>query len=276
MTLVEDQLFGPVTAPPELRVELAPDWDGGWTVRASAGDVRLSCAVFRPDPGVWILHDCLPQRRDAALADLLVAAAGQLRAELGPAEFFAIHPAEWDDRLAEHPVVPMHRMVNLGLLLDEDLLRAHRRPATGHRIVPLAEAGAAELAELSDPANRSGDQAVWQEVRSGGYGPLIDEASLLLRDETGPVAAILVSEFRGRPLIGHCVAHHQRRGEGHGRTVLIESLLRLVAAGYSECRLSVVEDNWTAHRLYRSVGFTAVQPPLRVSRILDREATDGH
>jgi GNAT superfamily N-acetyltransferase len=111
-------------------------------------------------------------------------------------------------------------------------------------------------------------------VWSGCYGPVIDDASaMILRDEL-PCAAIAVTESRGVPLIGHLVTAETERGRGLARILLVESLRRLVRSGYHDCRLNVAEENWVAHRLYRSIGFTRWHPTLQASLLVAKGA--GH
>ena len=254
-----------------LEIELMAWWDRAWLARATvAGDTVFSCVVERPSPGLTVLHECLPQRVDLRSTEILMAVARRVRADSGPADLVAIHPASWDEQLAAHGVKPLHRMAYLGLLLEEDQLRAHYRPLPdGYRMTALRAASEVELAGLSREPDRPKDLAVWRDVLSGSYGPIIDDASLVISTNSGICAAIAVSQHRGHPLIGHCVTSDEQRGQGLGRTLLVHALRRLSAAGHAECRLHVVEDNWIAQRLYRSVGFTPLRPPLRVSLIPD-------
>lgn len=248
-------------------IELTAWWPPSWQVRATvAGVTVFSGVVERSNPGCYVVHECLPERVNPCSFTILAAVARRIRAELGAVQVAVIHPAGWDDQLAAHGVRALHRMAQLGLLLDEDHLQAHSRPLpAGFQVAALGTASEAELAELSPESDRENDLAVWRDVLSGNYGPVIDDASVVIRVGSGVSAAVAVSEHRGRPLIGHCVVGNGQRGLGLGRAVLVHALLRLAAAGYGECRLHVVEDNWVAQRLYRSVGFTPLCPPLRVS-----------
>jgi GNAT superfamily N-acetyltransferase len=238
-----------------------------WLVRASTPDgPEFSCLVTRPDPTSLLLHDCLPQRRDPRLAELLTSAAVEVRSTLGSTDaLYAIHPLAWDDYFGESDTVALHQMAQLRMLLDPELLRAQHRPLPdGYRMLALRELTADQLAALTGAA---GDRAVWRDVLGGSYGPLIDQASLAVHDGTAIVAAIGVTEHLGTPLIGHCVSASSHRGRGLGRAVLVDSLLGLATAGYSDCELHVVQDNWIAQRLYRSVGFDRHRAPLRVRQI---------
>ncbi|MCT2587061.1 GNAT family N-acetyltransferase [Actinophytocola gossypii] len=276
MTAVDDRT-GADAPPFATRTELVSWWDNTWLVRAvSADGTVLTCLATRTGRESCLLDELLPRRRDPRLAGLLVAAADRVRDDLGVTTVLAVHPADWDEHLSGHGVTPLHRMAHLGLLLDDEQLRAHHRPLPdGHAIVPLHTTTEADLAGLSTGPGRERDLAVWRDVRSGGYGPVIADASLAVGTGSGVTAAIAVSEYRGRPLIGHCVTGEAHRGHGLGRAVLVESLRRLAAAGYADCHLNVVADNWIAHRLYRSVGFSPRRPPLRVTRIPDGGVRHG-
>jgi GNAT superfamily N-acetyltransferase len=275
MTILDDRQAEPEAG---VTVELIAWRPHSWLIRAAAADgLQLTCVVTRPDPGSLLLHDFLPQRRDRRLAGIMLSAATYAGAELGSTDVYAIHPAAWDDHLREMGTVALHRMAHLGLLLDDELLHAHHRPLPdGYQTVPLREVSEQALAELSGAAP---DLAVWRELLSGCYGSVIDDASIAISDGSGICVAIGISEHLGTPLIGHCVSSLRQRGLGLGRMVLVESLRRLAMVGYSECDLHVVEDNWIARRLYRSVGFESRRAPLRVSRVLPSAGEsmgDGH
>ncbi|OLR93191.1 GNAT family N-acetyltransferase [Actinokineospora bangkokensis] len=255
------------TGVPTTRIDLfAPDEDHR-LVRASAPGVpEFSCTAARGLGGQVALHDFRPHRRDPGAAALLLAAAARVGAEFGVAEVVAIHPDCWDADLVG--TRRLHRMVHMGLLLDGDLLAERVRPLPdGHAVRPLAPVPDDVLADLSPQGVRPLDLSVWREVRAGAHGPLIDQASVVVEVDGAVVAAVAVTEHHGVPLIGHCVASAEHRGSGFGKAVLLAALTRLIDVGYAECHLHVVEGNWVARRLYRSLGFTAVRPPLRVSLI---------
>jgi ribosomal protein S18 acetylase RimI-like enzyme len=257
----------PATTVTGETIEVLAWRSNSWLVRASTADGReFSCLVTRPNSASLLLHDCLPQRRDPVLAELLLAAASHVRSTLGSDdEVYAVHPAAWDEYLRDTGTLALHGMAHLGLLLDDQLLQAHHRPLPdGYRRVPLREVAEDTLVALTGEA---GDRAVWREVLTSRYGPVIDEASLAIHDGQTIVAAIAISEHLGKPLIGHCVSSTRHRGRGLGRLVLVDSLRQLAAIGYSDCDLHVLQDNWIAQRLYRSVGFGPLRAPLRVRRI---------
>jgi ribosomal protein S18 acetylase RimI-like enzyme len=264
MTVLDDR-----QAEPEVDVtfELIAWRPHSWLIRATAVDgLQLTCVVTRPNSDSLLLHEFLPQCRDQRLAGIMLSAAACAGARLGSTEVYAVHPAAWDDHLRDTGVVTLHRMAHLGLLLDDELLESHHRPLPdSYRSVPLREDPEHALAALSGAAP---DLAVWRELLSGRYGPVIDDASIAISDNSEVCAAIVISEHLGTPLIGHCVSSVRQRGLGLGRMVLVQSLRRLAKLGYSECELHVVEDNWVARRLYRSVGFEPRRAPLRVSRVL--------
>lgn len=272
MTTVAERAVESGLPPGELEIDLMSWWDNGFQVRAAAaGGTLLTALVTSPSPGLGLLQDCLPRHPRPGLPNVLPAVARRVRDQLGCRDVVAIHPAGW--RLPPAVATALHRMANLGLLLDEDHLWPHHRPLPhDHTVRALRPVSDVDLSALSAQRYRPDDLRVWREVRSGAFGPMIDEASVVISSGNEIRAAIGITEYRGRPLIGHCVTGERHRGQGLGRAVLVEGLRRLAVAGYPECELNVVEDNWVAHRLYRSVGFTALQAPLQVSLISGRGA----
>jgi GNAT superfamily N-acetyltransferase len=244
---------------------LALDADTRFVTAGSADGSPFSCLAERHGDGLVVLNDVRPYRGGPATARMLHAAADAVAEEFGVDQVAAVHPAVWDGDLVG--VRPLHRIIHMGTVLDADLLAEVRRPPpTGVSVRPLTSATDDELAALSPRDARRADGRAWRQVRGGTLGPLVPSASVVLVAEDGePVAAVGITEHQGAPLVGHLVAG--RRGAGLGRTALVTALTALIDAGYGECRLNVDESNWIARRLYRSLGFTALRPPLRVSLI---------
>jgi hypothetical protein len=104
-----------------IEITMTPWWPRTWRVLAVvAGSPRFSGLVARPTAELALIHDCLPPRPDPEVVRALVAVARHVRTDLDTAEVVAVHPVSWDDLLAEHAVTPLHRMAELGVLLDED------------------------------------------------------------------------------------------------------------------------------------------------------------
>jgi GNAT superfamily N-acetyltransferase len=89
----------------------------------------------------------------------------------------------------------------------------------------------------------------------GAYGAFDAAASEVVELGGAIVAATLVTEFEGRPLIAFSLVHPSWRRRGLGRAGLVRTLDRLRSAGWSEVRLAVTETNLPARSLYEQVGF---------------------
>lgn len=267
----------PVGAPADLEFDRTPGWADSWRIRALRGGATvLSCRAVQPELGLWYLEDFLPCRDDPSIGPALVAAGRWLAATHAPSHVMAVHPAGWDAPVAAAGGRLLHRVVHMGTVLDADQLRRHTQPLPdGYLPGPLTPATPPDdLVALSPPADQRNDRKTWRNLLTGALGPLIGPASLTLTRDERIRAAIAVTEYQGAPLVGHIVIADSERGRGLGRSLLVESLRRLHAAGYHECRLNVVEDNQVAHRLYRTLGFTAWRTPLRVSLLTTIEDDD--
>lgn len=255
-----------------MKIVESTHWDTTSWVRVESGRTRFACAVTYRDP-LWYVTDCVPQRRDPEPVRMLLAVRDWLTAEHGASEIIAIHPDFWDTSLAAAGADLLHRMVPMWLPLDDDLLLLHGKPLPDGEVVPL-EATPEILSAMSTDEDRDNDLRVWQATLDGSYGPLIADASVQVVKDSVPRAAIAITEHLGTPLISHFVTAATERGTGLGRALLVESLKRLSAAGYVDCQLHVVEDNWIAHRLCRSVGFIQDRPTLRVTHLSREQAGD--
>jgi len=232
------------------------------------GRTVFSCLATRRHDSTWFVTECLPRRRDAKSAALLLAVCDHLAADSGSTDVVTISPEFWGPQLAASGARPLQRIIPMRLPLDEDLLLLHGRALPGPgRLVPLdmSDGALARLAQLSADDQREGDLIVWQETLDGVYGPVIAEASLQVGPGAELTAAIAITEYRGKPLIAHLVTAAAERGGGLGKALLVESLRRLSCSGYVECHLNVVADNWIARRLYRSIGFIQAGPELLAS-----------
>ena len=237
-------------------------------VTSRAGETVFACVVRPGEAGACFVTDCLPQRDDPAAAAELVRVCRHLAAERGMTDIVAIHPDFWTAALTAAGATALTRMVPMALRLDAELLGTHERalPA-GYRLEPLRPAPD-DLGGLSPDGDRDNDLRVWREVLSGDLGPLVPDASVRIVAGGRTRAALAITLDGGTPLVGHCVVAPAERGGGLGRAVLVGGLLGLAEAGYATCRLNVVAENWTARRLYRSLGFVQDQATLRASRVV--------
>lgn len=260
------------TEPAGLAVEIEAGW--GHSQRAFVrqdGQSLFACTVIHQAPDTWTVTECLPRRRDPQLATALLAVCERLAVDHHARQVIAIAPTMWDDDVAVRGARLLHRIEPMWLQLDDDVLALRREPLPNPlRVLPFDDgpAVAADLAGLSVDADRDSDRRVWQQIHAGDYGPVIAGASLRVVDDTGLLyAAIAVTEYQAAPLVAHLVTGAAQRGRGIGRALLVESLTRLSRLGYVDCHLNVVEDNWIAQRLYRSIGFVHCGPTLRASHI---------
>jgi ribosomal protein S18 acetylase RimI-like enzyme len=223
------------------------------------GETVFTCLATHRHSSTWFVTECLPQRRDHGSAALLLAVCDYLAAESGATDVVTIGPGFWGPQIAASGAQTLQRIVPMRLRLDADLLLLHARSLPGLTgLAPLDTSAdaPARLSRLATDDQRQGELLVWQETLRGDYGPVITEASLQVSQGTELSAAVAITEYRGNPLISHIVTAAAERGGGRGKALLVESLRRLADAGYAECTLNVVADNWIAHRLYRSIGFT--------------------
>lgn len=254
-----------------LTIDIVAHWDDTYRVLVRRRDKTVfSCSVTSRQRPLWFITEFLPQRRDPELASILLSLCDHLATECGATQFVAINPASWEEYLADSGATLLQRIVPMWMLLDADLLLMHSRPLPrAYRITPLRVSvdEPTTLAQLSTDTERESDLCVWRDTLSGVYGPIISNASLQIIKGAVLCAAIAITEHHGAPLVSHFVIAATERSNGLGRALLIESLKRLSDLGYADCYLHVVEDNWIAHRLYRSIGFIQIRPTLRVSHI---------
>jgi hypothetical protein len=255
----------------DLAVDVQPGWGDSWRVLVRRGtSTVLTCTATPRAGGLWIVNECLPRRRDPGLAALLVDVCDRLVADHGATQVVTLVPAFWDDELSAGGATLLQRIVPMWLPLDEDLLRMRSQPLPkALQLAPLTVSPETPrvLSALSDEPDQGGDLRLWQEICGGDFGPVIPDASRCVVEGDTVRAAIAVTEYHAAPLIAHLVTATDQRGSGLGRSLLVESLIGLARSGYVDCHLNVVEDNWVAHRLYRSIGFLPAGPTLRAGHL---------
>lgn len=228
------------------------------------GRVVFECIVTPRSSGPWLLTEALPRRRAPEPVSSLLAVCDWLAGERGADRVVAIVPAFWDEDLSAAGAGLLQRIVPMRLPLDEDLLQMRVRPLPETVRFASLEVSPGML-DLSAGLPAGANPQTWGEICAGEYGSLIAGASLSVTEESALCAAIAVTEYRGGPLVADLVTAAARRERGLGRALLLQSMRRLCGAGYVDCHLNVVEDNWVARRLYRSVGFIQSGPVLRAS-----------
>ncbi|MGW6928766.1 GNAT family N-acetyltransferase [Lentzea sp. NPDC054927] len=232
--------------------EMVVDWGPNRRVVASRkGETVFSCVV-RPAQGLWYVTECLPQRDDPVVVEHLVRALAYLK-EQGMHDVIAVHPEFWDVGGTDCGLI-----VPMWLRLDREMIASFERVLPiGYGFEPFGD----------DLPGEPHDLSVFEELQDGQYGPLVPEASLRIVADGTTRGAIAVTEDRGVPLIGHLVVDGAERGAGLGKALLVRSMLGLAEAGYADCRLNVMADNFAARRLYRSIGFVQDRATLKASRV---------
>ena len=96
------------------------------------------------------------------------------------------------------------------------------------------------------------------EVRGYFSGKPMLEHSFLAMDAGIPVAAVLISRYEGRPMIGYVMTAAAHKGRGLATAVTRLALASLHAAGEREVHLWVTRGNTHAERIYERLGFQDV------------------
>ncbi|GLY47557.1 GNAT family N-acetyltransferase [Lentzea sp. NBRC 102530] len=231
--------------------EMVADWGGNRKVLARQGGETVFECVVRPAPGITYVTECLPQRDDPETVGHLVGVLEHLRGH-GMRDVVVVHPEFWDVGGTD-----CGRIVPMWSRLDVEMIASFERALpVGYRIEPLGEV-----------AGDAHDRQVFEEVASGSYGPMIEEACLSVTAGGTTRGAVVVTRDRGVPLIGHLAIEQAQRGAGLGKALLVRAVLGLASAGYADCRLNVMAENFTARRLYRSIGFVQDRATLKASRV---------
>ncbi|MDX2146646.1 MAG: GNAT family N-acetyltransferase [Planctomycetota bacterium] len=144
---------------------------------------------------------------------------------------------------------------------DVSLPEASADPGSREVTLPDAEALATLMLEAYrgtvDDAGEGPDEAA-AEVRrllSGGYGPFNFMASEVVEREGQIVAATLVTEHEGLPLVAFSLTLPAWQRRGLARAGLIRTMHRLHESGAKRVQLAVTLGNTPAEQLYASLGF---------------------
>lgn len=101
-----------------------------------------------------------------------------------------------------------------------------------------------------------------EEIRltfDGEYGPFLPEASFIAEEGGRPVAAALVTDWNGTPLLAFVFTASSHTGRGLARRLIRATMGALAERGYDRLSLAVTEDNKRARALYESMGFAEVR-----------------
>lgn len=106
---------------------------------------------------------------------------------------------------------------------------------------------------------RGSAAAATEEIRlafAGEHGPFLAEASFVADDGDRPVAAALVTVWKGEPLLAYVFTAPGHAGRGLARQLIEAAMHALGERGHPTLSLAVTEHNLRARRLYDSMGFT--------------------
>ncbi|MET9834889.1 GNAT family N-acetyltransferase [Streptomyces sp. NPDC006385] len=84
----------------------------------------------------------------------------------------------------------------------------------------------------------------------------------VLEHEGTPVGTLWVASLKGRAYVFDVESDPARRGEGHGRTLMLLAEAQAIAAGHRVIGLNVFAGNTPAERLYESLGYETRQYAL--------------
>ena len=164
---------------------------------------------------------------------------------LGFAERFSRIRMEAPVRKAEPPAVPMAHPEITDL---EDIMRFLMSAYEGHIEQQFGM--------------HVGSETEWREyvtgIWKGDSGTYIPLASWAVRDPDGVAGVALASYWMGTPLLSELGVRKDRRGEGLGRALVVQTMNALADLAYDRLGLYVTIGNDPAVALYKSLGFTQV------------------
>ena len=95
---------------------------------------------------------------------------------------------------------------------------------------------------------------------AGKHGTLIREASFIIKSDQIPASAVLVTEWKGEPLVAYTMSNPRFRGQGLAKCSMRKAISALYSLGRNELFLVVTEGNTQAEALYQKMGFEKVGP----------------
>ncbi|TLZ55762.1 MAG: GNAT family N-acetyltransferase [Methanobacteriota archaeon] len=107
-----------------------------------------------------------------------------------------------------------------------------------------------------------GSETEWREyvtgIWKGDSGSYLPLASWAARDSDGVAGVALTTHWMGAPLLSELGVRKDRRGEGLGRALVVQTMNALADLTYDRLGLYVTIGNDPALALYKSLGFTQV------------------
>jgi len=110
-----------------------------------------------------------------------------------------------------------------------------------------------------DHRGESLDQCIqaMRDTINGKYGPFIYQASFVMTLNDQIASAIMLTEWKGQPLVAEIMSDKKFQGKGLAKFLLARSISALVPLNWQELFLVVTEGNTAAEKLYEAVGFTS-------------------
>lgn len=90
------------------------------------------------------------------------------------------------------------------------------------------------------------------------YGPCLFNCSFLIEQDTIPVAATIITVFKGLPLLAYTVTSKMNTNKGYSTFLIKKSINELIALGYKELYLVVTIENESALHIYKRLGFVEI------------------
>ena len=107
-----------------------------------------------------------------------------------------------------------------------------------------------------------GSEAEWRDyvtgIWKGDSGTYLPLASWAVRDPTGVAGVTLASHWMGSPLLSELGVRKDRRGEGMGRALVVQTMNALADLTYDRLGLYVTVGNDAAMALYKGLGFIQI------------------
>jgi predicted GNAT family acetyltransferase len=97
-----------------------------------------------------------------------------------------------------------------------------------------------------------------QNTLEGQYGPFLQNCFFLIEVTQKPVAATIISLFKGVTLVTYTVTHPDHVNNGYSTYLIKKSMDALLTIGYKELYLVVTVGNESARHIYNKLGFTEI------------------
>lgn len=92
----------------------------------------------------------------------------------------------------------------------------------------------------------------------GQYGPCLFDCSFVIEENLIPVAASIITLFKGVPLLAYTVTNPNYQNKGYSTFLIKKSINKLKSDGYKNLYLVVTIGNKSAMHIYKKLGFLEV------------------